>query len=225
MVTCTLTSNPAVLPPLKLSAKGQAYLDRHFAERELQAFARSEATATSTEGGPLILTTEEPPQAPTNGSGKTPIAAESLSRFEFASLEDVDDSQWREMYSLLLAHTKQLIADYRAGGLDSHDVCLRVITRIKSGKCGWLRENQPNLLLHMVNVIRGMVKVKRRTQRPVIVERSSKELLQAIEFMDVSGVIEHLPVMALLVGRLNDLLKPVANPVGPPTVSVAGRVQ
>ncbi|WP_397570445.1 hypothetical protein [Schlesneria sp. T3-172] len=198
----------------ELTAKGQAYLDRHFAERE---------------GRPLTLADDPVDVERWN---KKPEFQANLKPYEFSSLDEVTNAHWFEIYRRLVGHSVRMIKKFGAFDLVPQHVAAKVIENLQDGTYDWDYRIQPNLLQHTFSVARGVIRasalksatpanegpVRRHRRRGSGITRK----LARVE--TVKGVIEQLPTIALLVSRLNDLLNPVAEPQNPPTMSPVGRI-
>jgi hypothetical protein len=152
-----------------------------------------------------------------------------LKQFEFSTLEEVTAIQWNMMYRRLVGHASKMIEGYNSVGIVAESVSMKVVQRIKSGQCGWNPELNPNLLSHMFNVVRGIAKNKRGEPIDGVAKKTRRGKRREVpveirESLDVNDVVQHLPTIALLVSRLNDLLNPVAKPSDAPAMSPVGRI-
>lgn len=156
-----------------------------------------------------------------------------LTRFEYSHLDEVTESRWDEMSYRLQGHARRVLSKNSLDPDGAVFVTDKVIESVVDGKSGWNPSVEPNLLKFMFDRVREIAEreghplksldgapvdatqsrpKKRRSRRRGI--GISGVLSQIQDGMDVKDVVQHLPMIALLVGRLNELLNPIAKTTG-----------
>jgi len=147
-------------------------------------------------------------------------------RFRYVSLTNVSSRDWEEIFRLLSSYTRALLNRMNGRVHRSHAVAMMLVDSVRSGERKWNSKNDPNLLLFLFAAAKfnafemaAMTKpecAEKTSLKPRHRRRGSGVLSKISGEMNVQSVIENLPMVALLVSRLNHLLNPVANPIGKP---------
>lgn len=137
-----------------------------------------------------------------------------IGRFEIDSLDELSDADWREVHRRVHGHTERMLADYGLDLSTAKSIACSAIAAVRASQVKWQRSGEPNLLQYLFDKVRskaagdaGRLKGTRASE-----PEASLAGIEMRASFDVNDVIQHLPTIALLVSRLNDLLNPVGNP-------------
>lgn len=140
-----------------------------------------------------------------------------MTRFEFTGIESIPDSVWQTMQFRLVVHARRMLLEAGQDAERSEALATEAIEYVRFGFSDWNPIESPNLLRWMFNRIRRSIQGREPTTGGSVATVAKKPRRRPKPAnlqpnMDVKAVIENLPTIALLVGRLNELLNPIANP-------------
>lgn len=157
-----------------------------------------------------------------------------LAEFEFPNLESVPITKWPKLFRQVADYAVTVLRRNFLNVTLADPIAQKIVTMIRSGERRWDPSKNQNLLLFAFAIVRfetpnlasefpgGSATHPSPRIRSRNRSRSSSHQY-ADRTMDVPNVIENLPTIALLVGRLNDLLNPIAAPASDPKMEAEAK--